>query len=385
MKRRLDAEPEWRPSVTIDQLHTGLAGAVDPRALSPDQWVRVVPMGLERARAMMDWDDDDDGGRRLLRLVVDYKLLSADPVLDPSGSPELVVSEAVVATLHDLQVRGWRAEPVEHVSPLRPRVPAAYRLAISGRPFTFVSGLDPSNTPRGGVTLRAESANPSIAWTPWLGPSRSWRALIVNGGVIRALCERIGPHHPLPHVVPVQVTGDFDAATIVPSSWQRAAGADPAPPVEVTWAQLGAALTIAHPPPSNGIQEEVLRNLGLQPTNPLCQLMERCDGAALFGGALVLFPQTQRALTGVGFEARSIEEENSPRMLASSGLVLPAATCLFARSHEGDIFWGICGDRVFGFGRGAPPFGGYRYGYGQTLGEWLADFVGDLRFEAAGQ
>jgi hypothetical protein len=113
--------------------------------------------------------------------------------------------------------------------------------------------------------------------------------------------------------------------------------------------------------------------------------MKRCDGAALFGGALVLFPQTQRALTGVGFEARSIAEENSPRMLASSGLVLPAATCLFARSHEGDIFWGICGDRVFGFGRGAPPFGGYRYGYGQTLGEWLADFVGDLRFEAAGQ
>lgn len=376
---RRDVAIEWEPSVSPRQAHTGLAGAADPRSLSPDQWGRVVPIRLERAREHMDWDDDDAGGRTLVRLVLDHKLVPRAPVLDPGGSPEFVVSEAFVATLDALRVPGWHAQPVEHVSSNRPHVPPVYRLAVEGPPFVVTRGLDSSNTPRGPVSLRAEKANPAIGWTSWLGPSRSWRGLVVKADVVRALCERLGPDDPVPHVMPVEVVGSFATECLPVATWQHALAPDPAPPVEATWSVLREALSESRPPPSDETQRELALKLGLRSSSPLRRLMQWCDGAVLFGGALVLFPQTPGTLSGLGFEARSIGEENSASLLASSGLALPESTCLFARSHEGDVFWGVRGERIYGFGRGALPFGGHHYGSGQSLEAWLADWVGDLR------
>lgn len=377
---------EWRPVAPLRAALDADLDLLDWRDVSPDDWVRVVPESLEEARVRCKQNRTDEGDLSIRELIVDRKLVPDADVLYPHIGPELVCSERFIETLSGLGVRDVSAMPIENVSAHRGRGRALYRVAIGGQSVPLAPGqLSLGDDPLPPVRFDATRAsNELIRRSGPLGRFRNWAAFFVRGGVVRAFHER---HPDAPALLLQRVDFDGVPAAVAPGSplsWQRDRDPDPALSLAELWEQIQTNRSSHTLPPP--VDEDALRHafatLGISLESPLAELLGLSNAPVLFGGRLAFFPigdvgaAARRALQ---FEADDLERENSASSLASSGLRPPPDTWLFARSHDGDIFWGIDREhRVFGFGRGSPELGGYRYGSGLPLAAWLADFLADL-------
>ncbi len=395
---------EWvaDPHELRDDAWRESSGLVSPDEVAPDTWLRVIPTTPELATLTGRPIKGDDGLPQPRPLRLDRKLWPDGDLFDAKFAPHLVCSERLARALELAGATGWRAEPVAHPTPHDVQGAVPYRLEVTGQigpvadtvsePERGEDDDEPAvdglwGEPLPPVTIDGAGwSGGRIGWSGWveLG-ARPWRALLVRADLARALVAGDDPCDLAFAPVTVRGLDSNPSSKSAPGTWTAATATQPIAAdlpglVEHLRATAGTFEHLIPPPPSPRALRAAADRSGLAPDHPLLELLALTHGAVLFGGALAWVHVGDAAPVGVldvlEFDVGSLYALSSTRTFESGGVDVSTQVVLFARSHAGEVFWGITPDgRVRGYGTS-----GHVYGPNAPLARWLRDFVYDGEF-----
>jgi hypothetical protein len=384
------------------------ADALDPAAVAPDAWVRIVPYAfgafdkLEAASPYVP--PSKTAPPQPFVFTVDRKCVA--PLSFYCYTPNIVCSEPVLRALEALGCQGWTAAPVAHGSPHPVRGHALYDLQIPGLigPPSPASFRKKKKTPYGlagspipPVTLVGSSwSGDPLCLTDWLEADTisPYRAIIARGDFIHALSEATGGK-PAVVLQPVTVQGlkkpragskKAPEWTPAPAPWKR--------PTRWKGSVLDRIRSTAkqykHTLPGPAGERELRRvferlegQLGCRFDPLLERLLLSSNGPSLFDGALTFFSIGKRTkANAVPAHDHSVAPDDlvqaNDRVSETDWMVTraPGSVLFAARYAEMHAMWALTAE---GRVRLLPQSGDI-LGPDLPFETWLEDQVADLEW-----